>query len=887
MCTQQHFILISDRIQYISTTAEELFYHGARLAALGRHAEAAAAYTRSLHIDPTSHVAAENLGIAYSDAGRRQEAIASFANAVKLAPQRAEAYSLLARGEFEVGARESGKIHFEAALALNPASASLHYEIARTDQLFGHGIQAHGHFASAQRLAYSQWREHMGCKRPEAGVAIGGPTHWSREIDRAGSAVFRVNTIHASTGERYGRHAPRPFASRSWPENAGLRWPSLLFTDAPIVFVELHDVYVSGNDGVVTDAQCNMYLPSHGFEVPLHLNLPDETPSARRSDTSIRRVGFDDADADVAVVSLVQLFAANFYSFLADSLARLVVALDAVPGDRRLRIALPADRSKLKPWMWALLERVGVGKHNSFPYDVRRYDGGGLRRAKAVRLHASTLLLVDWQDGDTHHASEVLKRNDLAHLPARAALRLLRERLAFPGAHLAWASPAQVRVVYLQRAAAATRRIANEPALLSALAQTVAHAPPAELHILSDAASLPLADVARMLSRAIAVVGVHGAGWANLVFVGPSNAHAIELGLPEPHAIYTAHAAYCLGLEYHLVPLRGVALHSGGPLEAPVKAVASAARRALRQSGLWREQEVRDGAASPPSVELVVARYDEDASWCDAYNCTVYNKGEDSPTLRARRAAARWRTLPNIGRESHTILSHIVERYDELADWTVFMQGDPWDHMPPGISIETYINASREPTHRGAFFLLTGVAATSLHALAFRTGYAPFEPFTGTLVGPPGGWEHRNRARVQALRQPLGLWSGDAEADVLSPPGAFVNLSGVAVPYKRIDAGLPALQCPLHWIEERQHDRQGLRRFWRRFMESEAPSRLYHAQGAQFAVSAQAIRRRPRSFYRAMLAELRSRDPVSSYYMELVWWYVFDDSGEAAMAAQW
>ena len=144
-------------------------------------------------------------------------------------------------------------------------------------------------------------------------------------------------------------------------------------------------MFVSGNDGVVTDANCNLYLPSHGFEIPLHLNLPDESADLRLHDRSIRTVGFRDDEADVVVISLAQLFSANFYSFLADCLSRLVVALDMTSSDRKLRVALPADRSKLKPWMWALLERLGITKTNSFPYDIRPYEAKAMHRAKAAR----------------------------------------------------------------------------------------------------------------------------------------------------------------------------------------------------------------------------------------------------------------------------------------------------------------------------------------------------------------------------------------------------------------------------------------------------------------------------------------------------------------------
>ena len=31
--------------------------------------------------------------------------------------------------------------------------------------------------------------------------------------------------------------------------------------------------------------------------------------------------------------------------------------------------------------------------------------------------------------------------------------------------------------------------------------------------------------------------------------------------------------------------------------------------------------------------------------------------------------------LPNVGREQHAYLTHIVRNYDSLADWTVFLHG--------------------------------------------------------------------------------------------------------------------------------------------------------------------------------------------------------------------
>ena len=77
-------------------------------------------------------------------------------------------------------------------------------------------------------------------------------------------------------------------------------------------------------------------------------------------------------------------------------------------------------------------------------------------------------------------------------------------------------------------------------------------------------------------------------------------------------------------------------------------------------------------------LELVVAHYTENLNWLrnlpKGLRTTVYDKGpngllEQTPI-----------PLPNVGREAHTYLHHIVSRYDSLAEWTVFCQGKPFDH---------------------------------------------------------------------------------------------------------------------------------------------------------------------------------------------------------------
>lgn len=76
-----------------------------------------------------------------------------------------------------------------------------------------------------------------------------------------------------------------------------------------------------------------------------------------------------------------------------------------------------------------------------------------------------------------------------------------------------------------------------------------------------------------------------------------------------------------------------------------------------------------------PEYEFVIAHFNEDLSWLDKYSnhTHVYHKGKETvPWYQFR----QWDRLPNVGREGHTYLHHIITSYDHLADVTVFLPGD-------------------------------------------------------------------------------------------------------------------------------------------------------------------------------------------------------------------
>lgn len=77
-------------------------------------------------------------------------------------------------------------------------------------------------------------------------------------------------------------------------------------------------------------------------------------------------------------------------------------------------------------------------------------------------------------------------------------------------------------------------------------------------------------------------------------------------------------------------------------------------------------------------VEIIVARYNESLSWTvlpifNKFKYTVYNKGDND--LFEKSLVNKVINLPNVGRNDHTFLYHIIQNYDKLSKITVFLPG--------------------------------------------------------------------------------------------------------------------------------------------------------------------------------------------------------------------
>lgn len=74
-------------------------------------------------------------------------------------------------------------------------------------------------------------------------------------------------------------------------------------------------------------------------------------------------------------------------------------------------------------------------------------------------------------------------------------------------------------------------------------------------------------------------------------------------------------------------------------------------------------------------VNIVIAKYNENIEWSKKINhkITIYDKS-NNPIENSIK-------LKNVGREGETFLYHIVNNYNNLDDVTVFLQGNPFEHL--------------------------------------------------------------------------------------------------------------------------------------------------------------------------------------------------------------
>ena len=90
--------------------------------------------------------------------------------------------------------------------------------------------------------------------------------------------------------------------------------------------------------------------------------------------------------------------------------------------------------------------------------------------------------------------------------------------------------------------------------------------------------------------------------------------------------------------------------------------------------------------------EIVISCFRENLEWINEIpqdiDIVIYKKDKfHNPFPNGRKRKTKEYFLENVGREADTYLKHIVYNYNDLADYIIFSQGDPFYHCPNFIDL--------------------------------------------------------------------------------------------------------------------------------------------------------------------------------------------------------
>ena len=313
---------------------------------------------------------------------------------------------------------------------------------------------------------------------------------------------------------------------------------------------------------------------------------------------------------------------------------------------------------------------------------------------------------------------------------------------------------------------------------------------------------------------------------------------------------------------------------SWGLTDAPLpESLTSTSCAAAKMLAAIEKQEL-----SRSELQVVVVRHAEDISWSDPFAAvrTVYEKpGTElaalSPTtpLSATAAAsdAASVVLPNVGKEQHAYLTHIVRNYDSLADRTVFMHGHAptcgfflvdrnhvGNHLLTNVSVLDYLQSEGD-----LYMPLTGRANHDLTLASVRSTFADGLSSRPRVPRPVPAYPIYKPDQKSKAEEGGGDRWLKWEANDLSRHAKELTLNqGELSAVEMIDFGT----------------------FFQRVVGRAPPAVLYFAHGAQFAASRAALRSTSKETYEWILELVEAGHFEVTFYLEMSWLYVLHGAAE-------
>eukprot|EP00658_Telonema_sp_P-2_P041572 TRINITY_DN29754_c0_g1_i1.p1 TRINITY_DN29754_c0_g1~~TRINITY_DN29754_c0_g1_i1.p1 ORF type:complete len:666 (+),score=140.52 TRINITY_DN29754_c0_g1_i1:28-2025(+) len=441
----------------------------------------------AVSLNPGNVPAYNNLGVVFEKTGHLDEALSLYTTATLLSPGLVETYNNIANIYTLKQQPQNAIKNYMVALTLQPDRGMTAYNLGTIHAENGDFSKQEHYMVRSQRIFLHKWNATAPASTLSncQGQSRRLVRHWHGERSVRISAADPSISIPAHT---FG--FPKPHNGTLDNLGPNPAHDHLVFHE-PRSFVAVlkgPGLVVEGRDAVIHD-RCRLFLPIHDRYIPLHdqLLLPPgvEVSFSVREDVVLEEAG-----------TVLQMASNNYFHFMAEVLPRLLLLEPSLPPSTP--ILLPD-----KPFVSQFMEALGLAGRVVIPYNV------------STRYRVSTLYTADWRPTSERPGAQFFAPQWL--------LQRLRSRLLAPSQ----SAPSLPTVVLISRNDTEHRRVTNEWSLKRALQARLGPAVQVKLHV---GANSTVDNTRASFRNALAVVGAHGAGLANIIFC-PHKALVLELSL--------------------------------------------------------------------------------------------------------------------------------------------------------------------------------------------------------------------------------------------------------------------------------------------------------------------------------------------------------------------
>lgn len=154
--------------------------------------------------------------------------------------------------------------------------------------------------------------------------------------------------------------------------------------------------------------------------------------------------------------------------------------------------------------------------------------------------------------------------------------------------------------------------------------------------------------------------------------------------------------------------------------------------------------------------DLVICKYKEDVSWAKRWSnlATIYVYDKDESDIRDIPGSIQIK-LKNEGRESDAFLRHIIGRYPDFPEVTIFAQGCPFDHVEMPLYLDTVDALLRGNLDAGGYLGMSRFWGNVVDFECERHSGLPIRRFCDAVGIETGNWKCNYCAHFAVTRDAI------------------------------------------------------------------------------------------------------------------------------------